>query len=628
LLTRLDGVNYSVAISKITQLLPLVADLAPEEIRGAQLTMDDLVHLDSLSRKMKVNKVVRLLKDGKFVAIQLRGAFFFQGTSSKSFEEAVSLMKQEAHFIQIVRDSHFESYESFAKQYGVQKKNKTFLFSLYCKARASSPYVDEIAKKYLYSSSALSLIGKVSSGVARIAPAAGILVNFLKSWSEFKTIFGVARDALITEDERFNVWSQLITRLYVVSEMEGFDDFLASFEGKMICNRIVSLKKYVYRYVDFAASLGDCESLRTYVRGRFAFMSRISHLLSIQTNQPIVLELNGDAGVGKSHCISVLAKHFAALLGMEQRDVVYVRPNTAKYWTGYCGQPIVVYDDFNQDPAVDGLNELIHVASGVPYEVPCADIVDKGVFFSSDLIILTTNESISTMNCGKIKCKDALMRRITHTLRVNVAPKCAKLVGEKLQFRSGSNATRLYLGKTEFDVYGFAAWSEIIVREQFEDRKKNQEIEFEEEEWEIEEEEPEYLDIGSSRDFAPADTFEQDFLVDNLLHSDVADVIGYFGVSDNVIRTLELVETGFQKASSEQQKDNVLKSVCRHLGTHQFADLFYHESAICCDVELVSKFSPFCLDLFLQRPSKFVRVNELTYVIKSRKELDLLLSKI
>lgn len=444
----------------------MAKDLDPEDFVGRSLNLADLCEIDKKSRIMVSNRTCVGVTNEGIVATQLRGLWFYKGYAESKVERAHDEMFKWKHFAEVAVmfpqdecETLEEKFDAFAQKFGIVRRNKSFLLNVYAKALSQSPYVDDIRKTYLYNKDIFSLSKKI---LANVNPVLGF---FLKSWKDFQTVFSEAKDVLIVEDEKFNVWSRLITRLMVAAQDEHFEEFLMSLEGRMICNRVSSLKRYVYRYIDYASSLGDAEKLKTYVRSRLEFCARMEESIKTKTFQPVVIELNGDAGVGKSHTIGILAKHFAKLLGMDENDVVYFRPSAAKYWTGYCGQPIVLYDDFNQDPRVDELNELVHIASGVPFEVPCADIVDKGIIFSSDLIILTTNEAVADMNCSKIKCKDALLRRITYTLDCKVKPACAKLIGDKLQYRGGLLASRLYRGRYEFDPYGFSAWCEALVRE-------------------------------------------------------------------------------------------------------------------------------------------------------------------
>lgn len=469
------------------------------------VNMDDLCELDKRTRRLVSNRTCVSAEKDRVTAVQLRGLWFYKGYADSDISHAHATMAKWKHFAEVAvlfpqDDETIEKrFDKFAQKFGIVRKNKTFLLNVYVKALSSSPYVDEIRKTYLYNKNVYSLSQRL---IANTNPVLGL---FMKSWKEFKALYADAGEALITEDEKFNAWSQLVTRLMKAHEQESFDEFLSSVEGRMLCNRVTALKRYVYRYVQYASTIGDTEKLKLYVRSRLEFCARLEEILRSQVFQPVVIELNGDAGVGKSHNIHILAKHFARLLGMNENDVVYSRPSAAKYWTGYCGQPIVLYDDFNQDPKVDELNELIHVASGVPFEVPCADIVDKGILFTSDLVILTTNEKVENMNHTKIKCKEALLRRINHSLDCKVKPACAKLVGTKLQFKGGLNASRLYRGRYEFDSYGFASWCEFLLRENF--LRQNIQYHDEPEEFEFESN----LDEMMNMDFDPEiDGFSDD----------------------------------------------------------------------------------------------------------------------
>lgn len=269
--------------------------------------------------------------------------------------------------------------------------------------------------------------------------------------------------ALIINCARFNKWSRLITSF--LNAVESSVDYHDAFVGFVYYRMIANLNKSIPRVVsDYGVSFGDSTltCLGQYVRERLQRFTVVATYLKMSmASQPQVVELNGSAGTGKSFAIRTIVAAFAKHTGIEESEIVFVRPHNAKHWTGYCGQPIVLYDDFNQDVSVDMLNELIHIASGVDYEVPSASIEEKGTKFSSPLILLTTNEAVKDMSTKTIKCRDALMRRIQTTVTVSANPLGCDFINGVLTCvpeKVTSATTRIHLKKTEISVSTFATF--------------------------------------------------------------------------------------------------------------------------------------------------------------------------
>jgi hypothetical protein len=130
-------------------------------------------------------------------------------------------------------------------------------------------------------------------------------------------------------------------------------------------------------------------------------------------NQRIQLhELVGKSGIGKSLAVDSLSMIVHALVPLiPLGDLVYTRANDY-WWNGYCGQPIVLYDDFTHVKTklkFDLIFELIAVASGTFRNPPMA--FDKNVRFTSLLGVVTSNIPIVTTT-HVVETIAALKRRI------------------------------------------------------------------------------------------------------------------------------------------------------------------------------------------------------------------------
>lgn len=124
-----------------------------------------------------------------------------------------------------------------------------------------------------------------------------------------------------------------------------------------------------------------------------------------------IIEILGMSGIGKSESISSLAYLLEVLFPyIQSKDLIYSRANDY-WWNGYCGQPIVLYDDIahSTKSRIDFVFELIAVGSSKFENVPMAFI--KDMEFTSSLAIITGNFPVVTMT-DNVQSSIALRRRL------------------------------------------------------------------------------------------------------------------------------------------------------------------------------------------------------------------------
>lgn len=108
--------------------------------------------------------------------------------------------------------------------------------------------------------------------------------------------------------------------------------------------------------------------------------------------EPFVIGLFGQPGMGKSTQINKIVSELSILFpGTPLKDLVYQRTCHVDHWDGYCGQPIVVFDDLGQTMDGHDIQEFQTLVSCCPYVVPMADLSEKGQKFCSPIIICTSN---------------------------------------------------------------------------------------------------------------------------------------------------------------------------------------------------------------------------------------------
>lgn len=130
--------------------------------------------------------------------------------------------------------------------------------------------------------------------------------------------------------------------------------------------------------------------------------------------EPYVLSFYGEAGIGKSFLLNDLVKRTVRDLKFDvgTNQPSYTRNGADQYWSGYSGQFATIYDDFSQfmDTADNTtLKEFIDIVSPKETMVNMADLADKGLRFTSSLVILTDNQGWPKMDT--MRHQDAFRRR-------------------------------------------------------------------------------------------------------------------------------------------------------------------------------------------------------------------------
>ncbi|UHK03209.1 MAG: RNA helicase [Hangzhou polycipivirus 1] len=156
---------------------------------------------------------------------------------------------------------------------------------------------------------------------------------------------------------------------------------------------------------------------------------------------PMWINFVGESHTGKSTFTSIFSKAFInilkrseAKLGMDfeipyEDNWFYFVNFSDKYETNYTGQYITSIDDFAQDgPGAVETNsglKMINWISSIPYSTNQAAIENKGIPFTSKVVISTSND-MSLANRKEIVSVDALVNRMTLCFKFSLDNTCEK----------------------------------------------------------------------------------------------------------------------------------------------------------------------------------------------------------
>lgn len=187
--------------------------------------------------------------------------------------------------------------------------------------------------------------------------------------------------------------------------------------SNFVSNKGSGLLKHMQTLKDTKFTINGQNILADYMTNLLQRNTEVRQALKLTSFVPYMLELNGAPGIGKSTFVNLLASIMTEIFPFIESDgMVYSRVND-KFWNGYHQQPIVLFDDSNQnDKLLFNLdNELISIGSGQFVHPPMA--FEKETIFGSSFVIFTTNEKL--LNTTRVN-QGAVARRI-HT--VDVLPK-------------------------------------------------------------------------------------------------------------------------------------------------------------------------------------------------------------
>nr|AMR08591.1 polyprotein [parechovirus A1] len=157
----------------------------------------------------------------------------------------------------------------------------------------------------------------------------------------------------------------------------------------------------------------------------FQELARIPTRISTQNDlirvEPIGVWIQGEPGQGKSFLTHTLSRQLQKSCKL---NGVYTNPTASEFMDGYDNQDIHLIDDLGQTRKEKDIEMLCNCISSVPFIVPMAHLEEKGKFYTSKLVIATTNKS--DFSSTVLQDSGALRRRFPYIMHIRAAKAYSK----------------------------------------------------------------------------------------------------------------------------------------------------------------------------------------------------------
>nr|QMS47694.1 polyprotein [Enterovirus C] len=130
--------------------------------------------------------------------------------------------------------------------------------------------------------------------------------------------------------------------------------------------------------------------------------------------EPVCLLVHGSPGTGKSVATNLIARAIAE----KENTSTYSLPPDPTHFDGYKQQGVVIMDDLNQNPDGADMKLFCQMVSTVEFIPPMASLEEKGILFTSNYVLASTNSSRITP--PTVAHSDALARRFAFDMDIQV----------------------------------------------------------------------------------------------------------------------------------------------------------------------------------------------------------------
>nr|QKN88990.1 MAG: hypothetical protein [Riboviria sp.] len=292
---------------------------------------------------------------------------------------------------------------------------------LFCGQAISTCKSSSIVTQLLSSVANAGRFANAIMGIDRFIPWFGELWTAMKEYIPFMS----SKTEMISQGEMGARVHDALQEIQALDKMLNGQDVLLT---KALCDRIFFAHDAMTQcQLDLTKT--PCPRLVPFVTtGMTIIRSYAKEALAVSTYtdvryDPFGVCFTGAPGVGKSAICNRLISDISHVRKFPNFNRTYARCGTDKFWSKYTGQRFVMIDDFcatNPDATV---SEMITIKSNVALSLNMAELTDKGRFFTSEYLILTTNTPYP--NPTEILCKDALWRRRNVLVQTTVHPACA-----------------------------------------------------------------------------------------------------------------------------------------------------------------------------------------------------------
>nr|ACZ97572.1 polyprotein [Human parechovirus 6] len=157
----------------------------------------------------------------------------------------------------------------------------------------------------------------------------------------------------------------------------------------------------------------------------FQELARIPNRISTNNDliriEPIGIWIQGEPGQGKSFLTHTLSRQLQKSCKL---NGVFTNPTASEFMDGYDNQDIHLIDDLGQTRKEKDIEMLCNCISSVPFIVPMAHLEEKGKFYTSKLVIATTNKS--DFSSTVLQDSGALKRRFPYIMHIRAAKAYSK----------------------------------------------------------------------------------------------------------------------------------------------------------------------------------------------------------
>lgn len=147
----------------------------------------------------------------------------------------------------------------------------------------------------------------------------------------------------------------------------------------------------------------------------FKLETSINNYIQFKTKhriEPVCLLIHGTPGTGKSVATGLIGRAIAK----QANTSTYSLPPDPSHFDGYKQQGVVIMDDLNQNPDGEDMKLFCQMVSTVEFIPPMASLEEKGILFTSDYVLASTNSN--TITPPTVSASDALSRRFAFDMDI------------------------------------------------------------------------------------------------------------------------------------------------------------------------------------------------------------------